>query len=106
MRRAIPAIWLCVSLVADAHEGHTDRAPWDACAASTLGATCGWETAQHEPHQGTCRQIGGALMCVRNKPVLHATHANMPGWTAWASAGALSLAAIGAAVGLRRTPTA
>jgi hypothetical protein len=101
MRPIIPTILLCVALTADAHEGHTDRAPWDACATSALGATCGWETAHHEQHQGTCRQIGGAQMCVRNKPVLRAS---VPAWTTWAGAGAgaAAIAAIGAALSLRR----
>lgn len=102
MRRVIPAILLCVTLAADAHDGHTDRAPWDVCAASDLGAVCAWESAQHELHQGTCRQIGGARMCVRNKPVVHEARGAAPRAALWTGAGMAGIAAIGAAIGLRR----
>jgi len=63
---------------AAAHAGHTDRQPWDVCAAQTLGADCRWTGADHAERIGTCREIGGALMCVRNRPIVHAGAALAP----------------------------
>lgn len=57
---------------ASAHAGHTDRAPWDACATAQLDAPCEWTDNTHARYVGTCRAIGQGLMCVRNQPVIPA----------------------------------
>jgi hypothetical protein len=92
VRLGLLALCAGAALSAAAHEGHTDRAPWDACAASALGEACAWESAPHERREGTCRQIGGGLMCVRHKPV---TPAPQPlAWRPWAVAAGLGAAAL------------
>ena len=55
-----------------AHAGHTDRQPWDVCAGQPLGSDCSWTAADHTLRAGNCREIGGALMCVRTKPIVPA----------------------------------
>ena len=55
-----------------AHAGHTDRQPWDVCAGQPLGSDCSWTAADHTLRAGSCREIGGALMCVRTKPIVPA----------------------------------
>lgn len=53
-----------------AHAGHTDRQPWDVCAGQPLGSDCSWIASDHTLRAGSCREIGGALMCVRTKPIV------------------------------------
>lgn len=90
----VVAVGLAAPSGANAHAGHTQREPWDVCAPLTLGAPCAWQDAQHDLHQGTCRDVAHALMCVRNKPIVRAeapTAAPAPTPTAafpWAAAGA------------------
>ena len=64
-----------------AHDGHTDRAPWDACSGRSLGERCAWDDAAHDLHIGTCRGVVQSLVCVRNRPVLSAaeTRVTSPG---------------------------
>lgn len=60
--------------IAHAHQGHTDRAPWDACATRVLDDPCEWTDRAHARYIGTCRQVADALLCVRNQPVVLAPH--------------------------------
>lgn len=57
---------------AHAHQGHTDRAPWEACAEKALDDACEWTDRSHARYIGTCREIADALMCVRNRPIVPA----------------------------------
>ncbi len=104
MRSLLGALGLCAALAtpAAAHDGHTDRAPWDACAASALGDACGWENRAHARAEGTCREIGGALMCVRNRPWIPASPPGALPGGAWMGLGAAGLA-LGAAAVRRAT---
>jgi hypothetical protein len=52
-----------------AHDGHTDRAPWDACNDHALSEACAWQDAAHRSYDGTCRSVADALICVRQRPV-------------------------------------
>jgi hypothetical protein len=54
----------------EAHEGHSDRAPWDACAGRASGAACTWEDAAHFRFVGSCRSFSDAMLCVRQRPVM------------------------------------
>ncbi len=55
-----------------AHDGHSDRAPWEVCAQQVLSDGCSWENGAHELYRGSCREVGGSLLCVRNQPVVSA----------------------------------
>lgn len=74
MTRWIIALLLCAAVptTALAHDGHTHRAAWDACKESTLGAACSWQDGAKATYRGTCREMHGALMCVRNQPIVPA----------------------------------
>lgn len=37
-----------------------------------MGASCSFTVASGDLHRGTCRQIQGSMMCVRNQPVVAA----------------------------------
>lgn len=95
--------------LAAAHAGHTDRQPWDVCAAQTLGADCRWTGADHAERIGTCRDIGGALMCVRNRPIVPeeattpTTDNEPPGWLRAAVGTLCAAALLWLAVRTRRT---
>ncbi len=52
-----------------AHQGHSNRAPWDACDELKVNEICEWTNNAHWRYIGTCRAIGDDLMCVRNKPI-------------------------------------
>jgi hypothetical protein len=57
--------WIAASSAA-AHEGHVDEAPWNACLERSLDDRCAWVTGEHQSAHGTCRRIGGGLLCVRS----------------------------------------
>jgi hypothetical protein len=71
---ALALLAICAADAARAHQGHTDTAPWAACEAAALSAACEWEDAAHGVHIGTCREVSGALLCVRNKPIVYPDH--------------------------------
>ncbi len=58
-----------------AHSGHSSRAPWDACDERVLSDGCSW-THGDDLYIGTCRGVGGDLMCVRNEPIRRASEPN------------------------------
>lgn len=78
-----------------AHAGHTDRQPWDVCAGQSLGSNCSWIAGDHTLRAGSCREIGGALMCVRTKPIVPAAAAEVANPSArvwpWVAGGAMLL---------------
>ncbi len=67
---ALFAAWTAVLPLASAHQGHSDRAPWEACDDRALGAPCHWENEAHALHIGTCRSVADALVCVRQRPIV------------------------------------
>ena len=87
-----------------AHAGHTDPQPWDVCAGQPLGSDCSWTAADHTLRAGSCREIGGALMCVRTKPIVPAaTGPSEPVAQAqalWWGGGLIVLLLVGTAVAL------
>jgi hypothetical protein len=69
MRRAVVAVAaLLAAGSVGAHAGHSNRAAWDACTGRASGAPCAWEDERHSRAVGTCRQFGGAMLCVRQRP--------------------------------------
>lgn len=72
IRWGLLAAMLVAPKLGHAHEGHGDRAPWDACDEHELGATCAWDGAHHDRYIGTCREVSETLVCVRNKPIVPA----------------------------------
>ena len=51
-----------------AHLGHADPAPWQACEGKSLGDGCSF-VDNLNLHRGTCRELSGSRMCVRNRPL-------------------------------------
>ena len=70
------ALIFLFSTQANAHQGHTNAAPWHACKTKALNDSCHWENKKHDLYQGSCRTIGHALMCVRNQPIKYAHKPN------------------------------
>jgi hypothetical protein len=77
MTRTTAAAWALVGAAAllaphpsEAHAGHSDRAPWDACAGRASGAPCAWDDAAHFRFVGSCRRFSDAMLCVRQRPVM------------------------------------
>jgi hypothetical protein len=87
---------------AAAHAGHTDRAPWDACDDHKLGDVCSWENDAHDQHIGSCREIGGDQMCVRNRPVIKAEAKTDAGLPRWLGATLATMGVVGIGLALRR----
>ena len=66
-------LWLTLAVApASAHAGHGPSAPWDLCAEAALGDRCAWENAEGDLYRGSCRSMSGALVCVRDQPILRA----------------------------------
>ena len=81
--RVAPAAFLVASLLggpspAAAHQGHTRTEPWEVCAAAVLGAACQWEDGEHALYVGTCQEVSGELMCVRNQPIVRPESSPVP----------------------------
>jgi hypothetical protein len=76
---ALFAAWTAVLPLASAHQGHSDRAPWEACDDRALGSPCHWENEAHALHIGTCRSVADALVCVRQRPVVRVDPARPDG---------------------------
>lgn len=62
---------LFTSVPAAAHSGTANRLPWEICETATLGDTCEFVDHHDMVNRGTCRSSGGALTCVRHKPLVH-----------------------------------
>lgn len=62
-------MWIMTtSTSAFAHQGHTNPIPWEVCASAETGSSCAWADTAGRVSKGTCREIGGAGMCVRTQP--------------------------------------
>ncbi|CAA6820900.1 MAG: Unknown protein [uncultured Sulfurovum sp.] len=55
-----------------AHEGHSHKAPWEACEKVKKADECSYTNGIGDLFQGTCQVFTKALMCVRNKPIVKA----------------------------------
>ncbi len=64
---------LMAAPTAMAHQGHTNSAPWEACHEHSLGDLCAWNDTEGSLYQGTCRDVGKSLLCIRNKPIQKAS---------------------------------
>ncbi|MEP2651846.1 MAG: hypothetical protein ABJH06_07600 [Paraglaciecola sp.] len=60
-----------VAVPAKAHNGHGDELPWQACTLAQKGDLCEYTNRHNDLYQGSCRVFSDALMCVRNKPIVH-----------------------------------
>lgn len=106
---AVFAVVFFAALPAAAHLGHGNPLPWRACDGKALSTPCAWE---HDDtvYRGTCQDMGGPLLCVRNQPLqakapaTFVTHSMASDGTQGrvpvplAILGALAILAIGAAV--------
>ncbi|MFT2090768.1 hypothetical protein [Paraglaciecola sp. 2405UD69-4] len=59
------------SISVNAHNGHGDELPWLACNQAEKGDRCEYTNSHNDLYQGSCRVFSDALMCVRNKPIVH-----------------------------------
>ena len=75
--------------IAQAHDAHGTGRAWEACAQNALGDRCAWRDATEDLYQGTCRSMGGALVCVRDRPIVRAEVRRAPVWL-----GALAIGAV------------
>lgn len=62
------AFGLAAPGVAHGHASHPTDLAWRACDHRALSDTCSFDNG-HAVHRGTCRSIGGGLICVRNQPL-------------------------------------
>ena len=72
-RRLLAAALALVVLapgVAAGHPSQPSPARWTACEGKRLSDACEYSD-EHHIYRGTCRQIRGALACVRNQPIEH-----------------------------------
>lgn len=80
--RLVAALLVAISMVlagpVAAHKGHSNKAPWKACATAKIGAACSWNNAKHDRYVGSCRRIRQSLLCVRNQPIIKAARAMEP----------------------------
>ncbi|WP_133471747.1 hypothetical protein [Paraglaciecola marina] len=60
-----------LSLSVSAHNGHGDELPWQACADAQKDEACQYTNSHNDRYIGNCKVFSGALMCVRNKPIVH-----------------------------------
>ncbi|MEP0174743.1 MAG: hypothetical protein ABJH28_11480 [Paraglaciecola sp.] len=60
-----------LSLSVSAHNGHGDELPWQACEEAEKDDTCEYTNSHNDRYIGNCKVFSGALMCVRNKPIVH-----------------------------------
>lgn len=66
-----------ISLSASAHNGHGDELPWLACAEAQKDDPCEYTNSHSDRYIGNCKVFSGALMCVRNKPIVHLEKINL-----------------------------
>jgi len=59
---------LTLSNSAYSHSGVPNTLPWQACEKSVLGDACSYSTDTAR-YSGSCREMSGSLMCVRQKPI-------------------------------------
>lgn len=55
-----------------AHEGHSNKIPWEVCNKKQKDEICSYEDTKHNLYIGTCQLFIDTLMCVRNKPIIKA----------------------------------
>lgn len=91
---ALALLLTLVGAPAAAHAGHGPAAPWDLCAESDLGDACAWESAERDLYRGTCRSMSGALVCVRNQPIIQGAARQRARWVS--AAGLAGAALMGA----------
>ncbi|MBO1254726.1 hypothetical protein J3L16_03375 [Alteromonas sp. 5E99-2] len=66
-----------INAIAQAHNGHGDELPWQACSTSEKNTPCEYTNSHGDIYQGNCKLFGEALMCVRNKPIVRANMSKM-----------------------------
>ncbi len=69
------ALLLLLASRAAAHGGHLTDTAWRACDALSLGGACSFENAAGDQFIGSCREMSGELVCVRNRPIVYAAPA-------------------------------
>ena len=60
-----------------AHNGHGDELPWLACVEHVKNAPCEYSNSHGDLYRGHCKLFSGALMCIRNKPIIRAGDARL-----------------------------
>lgn len=91
------ALLLLLASRASAHGGHLTDTAWRACDAISLGGACSFENAAGDQFIGSCREMSGELICVRNRPIVYAAPVGATG-------GAPDTASIGASIGASPGP--
>lgn len=68
--RLMAVLLLSAPAIGAAHQGHSNKAPWTACAEGAVNDACAWEDGHHARYVGTCRSVRDTLVCVRNQPIV------------------------------------
>lgn len=96
---------------ARAHSGTANPVPWEVCENASIGDTCAFVDHHEMLNRGTCRSSGGALLCVRHKPLVHVDEptpgeatAASPAILAMSFGGACGALLVVGAAARRRTP--
>ena len=63
---------VALSSSAYGHSGVPNTLPWKACESNKLGDACSYSTDEAR-YSGSCREMSGELMCVRQKPIEYLT---------------------------------
>lgn len=77
LKVTISVFFSAICTIAQAHNGHGDELPWQACSASEKNTPCEYTNSHGDIYQGNCKLFGDALMCVRNKPIVRANMSKM-----------------------------
>ena len=64
---------LCAILAAGsskAHDSNFSQEPWAVCEAMEVNDSCAFTNSSEDIYRGTCQSMSGALICVRNQPIV------------------------------------
>lgn len=65
------ALWsIFAAGAAKAHDSNFSQEPWSVCEAREINDSCAFTNSNEDLYRGTCQSMSGALICVRNQPIL------------------------------------
>ena len=53
-----------------AHDSNFSQEPWSVCEAREINDSCAFTNSKEDLYRGTCQSMSGALICVRNQPIV------------------------------------
>lgn len=58
------------------HDGNLNEEPWNACGDRKIADYCSFTNSHEDLYFGTCQSMSGALICVRNKPIVRSMNSS------------------------------